>query len=47
VAEPLAAEAPFLFDLAFFHPPDVMLVDQEASGKHPLRCLFRVKPDPY
>jgi len=39
VAEPLAAEAPLLFDFVFLYPSDVTLVDQKAVVEHPLRRL--------
>jgi hypothetical protein len=35
VTEPLAAEAPLLFDLTFFYPSDVLSVDQKAIVEHP------------
>jgi hypothetical protein len=47
VTEPLAAEAPLLFDLTFFYPSDVLSVDQKAIVEHPLCRLRRIEPDPY
>ena len=40
VTEPLAAEAPLLFDFEFLHPSNAVLVDHKAVVEQPL-CRFR------
>jgi hypothetical protein len=39
VPEPLAAEAPLLFDFALLHPSDIPLVDEKAVIEY-LLCHF-------
>lgn len=44
--KPLAAEAPFLFNLTFFHSSNVPLINQKHIVEHPSRCVYRVKQMP-